>query len=299
MIGVVGHDAGAMEIISSYIRRQGLNCGFCLEGAAVNVVERKLGSVPVLPLEGLVEQCEWLLCGTSSLSNLEWRAIGLAQQASKYSVAVLDHWVGYRRRFMRNGEWHWPDEVWVGDEVAARIAREELPEVRQTLVPNAYFMDIQDEIKKLPVTPRTPGDGLYILYVCEPLREGAIALFGDERYWGYTEEEALDYFLSNIEVLGNNIARIFIRTHPNENPNKYDCVLKRFKLPLVCSEQETLLAQIAGSDIVVGRSTMALVIGLLAGKRVFSCIPPGGKADLLPQDEIQDMSKLIRKRLPL
>lgn len=293
MIGVVGHDAGAMEIISSYVRRQRLDCGFCLEGPAVNVVTRKLGSVSVLPLDALVAQCDWLLCGTSSFSELEWRAIGLAQQAGKYSVAVLDHWVGYRRRFMRNGKWHWPDEVWVGDETAARIAREELPELQQTLVPNAYFLDIQDEINELVGTRRAPEEGLQILYVCEPLREGALILYGDERYMGYTEEEAMVYFLSNIEVLGNNINRVVIRVHPSENPNKYDFVLNQFQLPVVCGEQKTLLEQILASDIVVGRTTMAMVVGLLAGKRVFSCIPPSGKTTKLPQVGIEDMTQLI------
>lgn len=292
MIGVVGHDAGAMEIISSHIRRQGFDCGFCLEGPAVDVVVRKLGNVPLLPLEALVEQCEWLMCGTSTFSELEWRAIGLARQAGKRCVVVLDHWVNYRQRFTRQGQWHWPDEVWVGDETAALIAREDLPELKQTLVPNAYFLDIQDEIKELLVTPRGPKEGLHILYVCEPLREGALALYGDERYWGYTEEEALSYFLSNIKVLGENIDRIVIRVHPKENPQKYDCVVKHFELPLVCGEQKALLEQIAVSDIVVGRTTMAMVVALIAGKRVFSCIPPGGKTHPLPQLEIEDMSHL-------
>jgi len=293
MIGVVGHDAGAMEIISSHIRRQGLDCGFCLEGAAVNVVARKLGTVPLLPLEALLEQCEWLLCGTSFLSDLEWRAIGLARQAGKRCVVVLDHWVNYRQRFTRHGQWHWPDEVWVGDETAARIACEDLPDLKQTLVPNAYFMDIQDEIKAIPVPPRAPGAGLNILYVCEPLRADGIALYGDERYWGYTEEEALTYFLSHVRLLADEINRIVVRPHPQEPLGKYDWATSQFDLPLICGEKKTLLEQIAACDIVAGCATMAMVVGLLAGKRVVSCIPPGGKTVSLPQREIEDMSRLI------
>lgn len=293
MIGVVGHDAGAMEIISSYIRRQTLDCCFCVEGAAVHVIARKLGTVPQLPLEALVERCEWLLCGTSFLSDLEWRAVGLARQAGKRCVVVLDHWVNYRQRFTRHGQWHWPDEVWVGDETAARIAREDLPELKQTLVPNAYFMDIQDEIKSLAALPRAPGGGLDILYVCEPLRDDGIALYGDERYWGYTEEEALSYFLTHVGSLGRNVNRIVVRPHPQEPLGKYDWAARQFDLPLICGEKKTLLEQIAACDIVAGCATMAMVVGLLAGKRVISCIPPGGKTVPLPQCEIEDMSRLI------
>jgi hypothetical protein len=293
MIGVVGHDAGAMEIISSHIRREQLDCGFCVEGEAVNVVARKLGAVPQLSLETLVEQCEWLLCGTSLLSDLEWRAVGKARRVGKRCVAVIDHWVNYRQRFTRHGRWHWPDEVWVGDDFAARIARETLPEVKQTLVPNAYFMDLEDEIKDLVVPSRVDGEGLNILYVCEPLRAGGIALYGDERYWGYTEEEALSYFLDQVGCLGEDVSRIVVRPHPKEPLDKYDWVTRQFDLPLVCGEKKTLLEQIVACDIVAGCATMAMVVGLRCGKRVISCIPPGGKAVPLPQCEIEDMSDLI------
>lgn len=293
MIGVVGHDAGAMEIISSHIRRQGLDCGYCLEGAAVNVIARKLGKVPLLPLEALVEQSEWLLCGTSFLSDLEWRAIGLARLVGKRCVVVLDHWVNYRQRFMRHGQWHWPDEVWVGDETSACIARQDLPDIKQTLVPNSYFIDIQDEIKTLAPPPRPSGVGLNILYVCEPLRDDGIALYGNERHWGYTEEEALSYFLSHVHKLGDKINRIVVRPHPQESQDKYDWAATQFNLPLVCGEKKTLFEQVAFSDIVAGCATMAMVVGLLAKKRVVSCIPPGGKTVPLPQREIEDMTRLI------
>ena len=155
MIGVVAHDAGGAEIISSYIRRHAVQCFFCLEGAAVDVIKRKLGDVQILPLEALIAQSDSLLCGTSFLSELEWRTMGLARESGKSCIAVLDHWVNYRQRFTRHGKWHWPDEVWVGDETAARIAAETLPEVKHTLVRNAYFMDIQDEIKLLVEDTRT------------------------------------------------------------------------------------------------------------------------------------------------
>lgn len=296
MIGVVAHDAGGAEIISSHIRRNALNCVFYLEGAAVNVIARKLGDVPTLSLEALVAQCDSLLCGTSFLSELEWRAIGLARNYGKPCISVLDHWVNYRQRFIRHGKWHWPDEVWVGDETAARIAAETLPEVKHTLVRNAYFMDIQDEIKAIPLSNRPQNSGLSILYVCEPLRDDGIALYGDERHWGYTEEDALNYFLLNVAALGNNISHIAIRPHPQEASGKYDWTLTKFDLPLVCGEKKTLLQQIMACDIVAGCATMAMVVGLLAGRRVVSCIPPGGKTERLPQAEIEDMSCLIANR---
>ena len=179
MIGVVAHDAGGAEIISSHIRQQGLQCSYALEGAARAVFARKLGQVESLPLEQLIASCDWLLCGTSFLSDLEWRAIGLARQAGKRSVAVLDHWVNYRQRFLRHGGWHFPDEVWVGDALGAQLAAGDLPEVKASLVPNAYFKDIQQELGAVAAPLRCKDAGIGILYVCEPLREDGLALYND------------------------------------------------------------------------------------------------------------------------
>lgn len=293
MIGVVGHDAGGVEIITSYIHKQGLDCVFYTEGAATAVVGRKLGNVKTMALELLVSSCDWLLCGTSFLSDLEWRAIGMAQAQGKRCVVVLDHWVNYRQRFLRHGEWHWPDEVWVGDEVALSIAAETLPEVPVRMVPNAYFEDIRQEFAAMEQAQPRQGYGMRILYVCEPLREDGIALYGDERYWGYTEEEALRYFLAHVGSLASEIERIVVRPHPQEERGKYDWAMQEFDLPLVCGENKTLLEQIASSDIVAGCATMAMVVGLLADKRVISCIPPKGKTIPLPHPEIEDMNQLI------
>jgi len=45
------------------------------------------------------------------------------------------------------------------------------------------------------------------------LRDDRLALYGDWRYWHYTEEEALHVFLANVGRLGGNIGRITVRAH--------------------------------------------------------------------------------------
>lgn len=292
MIGVVAHDAGGAEILSSYIRQQGLVCIYCLEGPARGVFSRKLGQVESLHLDELVLRSDLVLCGTSFLSDLEWRALGLARAAGKPSVAALDHWVNYRQRFFRHGNWHFPDEIWVGDEIGESLARKECPGIKTTLVPNPYFLDIKRELAALP-KPQEAANGLRILYVSEPLREDGLALYGDEMYWGYTEEDALRYFLSNIHVFGEQIGQIVIRPHPQEENDKYRWAVREFDLPIVSGLDKTLLEQIVACDVVVGCATMAMVVGLLAGKRVISCTPPGSKADPLPHPEIENMQDLL------
>ena len=287
MIGVIAHDAGAAEIISSHLRHQSLDFGCTLDGAARHVFERKLGPVATMALEDLIERSDWILCGTSFLSDLEWRAIVLARSAGKRVVAVLDHWINYRQRFFRHGQWAFPDEVWVGDELGLKNAKTDVPEAKAVLVPNAYFLDIQQELLTIAIPPRPAGAGDLLLYVCEPLREDGLALYNDPLHWGYTEEDALRYFLSNVGRISSQVERIVVRPHPQESRDKYLWAIDEYDLPIVTAENKTLLTQIVESDVVVGCATMAMVVGLLAGKRVVSCIPPRAKTQPLPHATIE------------
>lgn len=293
MIAVVAHDAGGAEVVSSYVRRNGLACGYALAGPARDIFARKLGNVDLQPVETLIPSCDWVLCGTSFPSDLEWQAIGLARRAGKRSIAMLDHWVNYRPRFVRNGHPHLPDEVWAGDEISARIAGEELPEVACRLVPNPYFADIRRELAALPAPKRAAGAGARVLFTSMPLRRGARQGEGEPDPRGCTEEDAVRYFLSHVNCLGEEIDRITIRPHPREEPGKYAWAETAFDLPVSTDGRRSLVEQVAESDIVAGCATMAMVVGLLAGKRVISCIPPGGRTEPLPHPEIERLQDLI------
>lgn len=296
-IGVVAHDAGAAEIISSHIRQHGLDCIYCLEGAARGVFARKLGVTSTISLDELISRSGTVVTGTSFLSDLEWLALGLARKAGLPTVAVLDHWVNFRQRFTRRGEWHFPDEVWVGDTLAEEIAKRDLPETAVRLIPNPYFADVKRELAEVAARRETgtSPEGDRILYVSEPLRDDGLALYGDERFWGYTEEEALRFFLDRIATISGEIARITVRPHPQEDAYKYEWAVNEYpSLPIVTGRDESLLEQIVSSDVVVGCATMAMVVALLAGKRVISCTPPGTKTEPLPHPEIESLLDLVQ-----
>ena len=220
MLCIVSHDAGGAEILSSYVRRERPACNLVLGGPAQKIFERKLGPVELMPLEEAVERSESLLCGTSWQSDIEWQAIDLARRLGKKAAAFLDHWVNYWERFVRNGETHLPDEIWVGDPLASAMATDLFPQLRIVLVDNPYFQDLREEVRGHVRTDGTARGSLRVLYVCEPLREHALREFGDERHWGYTEEDALRYFLANLQVLGMPVEQIVLRPHPSELARK-------------------------------------------------------------------------------
>lgn len=294
MLAVIAHDAGGAEIISSYIKQQNIECVYALDGPARKVFERKLGKINVQPLNEAIEQASSILCGTSWQSDIEIQAIKLARELSKPSVALLDHWINYRERFVISDELFLPDEIWVVDNLAENLANNIFPGLPIRLVDNPYFDEIRQEIfaneKKVP----SKDGAIDILYVCEPIREHALKQHGDARYWGYVEEDALRYFLSKIALLSSSAPSIKIRPHPSEDANKYNWVLSEFGLQIEITSSQTLIQQIASCDIVVGCESMAMVVALLADKRVISSVPPGGRSCVLPHIEIKNLRDFVK-----
>ncbi len=292
MIAVVSHDAGGAEILSSWLVRCSESYCLVLDGPAKAIFQRKLGANKITPLSEAIGQCDWVLCGTSWQSNVERRAIALAKSEGKTVVAFLDHWVNYSERFQEKNVAVLPDEIWVVDVDAEKMAKANFPELPVVLKHNPYFEDLQIELGKVHIT-RKDSDECSALYVCEPIREHAQLQHGDERFFGYNEEDALEYFIKNIGAVGINVTAIKIRPHPSEGRNKYDWARQAGALTIEIGGDKTLLEEIMEVDVVVGCASMAMVVGLLAKKRVICSIPPGGRMCALPQKEIEHLQVLV------
>jgi len=88
--------------------------------------------------------------------------------------------------------------------------------------------------------------------------------------------------------------RIVIRPHPSEPARKYDGIVAGYSVPVSFSRGDPLSTEVVSSDCIVGCGSMAMVVGLIAGKRVVSCIPPGGAPCPLPQRDIESLQDLVR-----
>jgi hypothetical protein len=67
-------------------------------------------------------------------------------------------------------------------------------------------------------------------------------------------------------------------------------VLTKYGANILIDKNKTLVEQVAECDLVVGCASMAMVVGLLAGKQVMSCIPTGSKTTPLPHLGITRLS---------
>jgi hypothetical protein len=294
IVAIVSHDAGGAEMLASYVSQHKMACLFVLEGPAVRVFNRRLGPVKVCSLDEGLSACDEVICGTSWQSDLEWRAIELAQIAGKRAFVFLDHWVNYPERFVRSGIQHLPDELWVGDEDTEKLARGDFPDLPIRLVPNPYFIDIKQQLAALGARKDSAARReKTVLYVSENISDHARVVHGNERHLGYTEFDAIEYFLENIDVLGEVVERVLIRPHPSDVRGKYDYLTERYPDLVRLSDGEPLLNEVAEADIVVGSQSTAMVVGLLADKMVISCIPPSCPECNLPQENIVVFRDLV------
>ena len=285
---VVAHDAGGAEVVSAWIRREGIRdaCDFLLDGPAVAIFDSKLA-----PLRRVAREAAWagiregayalVLTGSSWAVDLERVAVRAARGSGVRSVTYLDHWKRYPERFQDRGASVLPDEVWAGDEHALALARRELPDAQVALVPNVYWDDVRAAVAAIPA----PRGGDRTLYVTEPTSQVAEASTGDPLGWGYDEYEALRGFLKRSDPA----VPLRLRPHPAEQPGKYDDLLAPYAAdrPVEVSAGRTLEQDVAWASRVVGCDSMAMAIGVVTGREVVCAIPPGGRPITLPFPEIK------------
>ena len=293
-LALVCHDAGAANLIFSWMSADAASqpdvvsdWRLLVEGPAAKLwTDYGLPQVCLCQsIDELLEGAQTLLSGTGWASSLEYDSIRMARQLGIHSIAVIDHWINYRARFQRDGREILPDEIWVSDVDARKIAKSEFKDIKITQMPNSYLEKI---VHKVRTYERANNIGNNILYLLEPIR-GA---WGDEVVSG--EFEALNFFVKHIGALGLGESPVIrLRPHPSDPAGKYDQWISEQKgQNILLDNSPTLAESIAWSDAVVGCQTYAMVVALAAGKKVFSSIPPWAPSCVLPQKDIVKISEI-------
>ena len=286
MLLVAAHDAGGAELVSSWLRRAEFPARYALAGPARAVFQRKLGAsvaeTETAPADVVWDGVTKLLVGTSWPARLEWELLNEARRRGVPSVAFLDHWVNYPLRFEHEGKVHWPDELWVADADALRVARATLPKVPVRLVGNPYLDDLADAVAGV----RRGVEGV-ALFVGEPLSELALQRHGNANHWGYTEVDALAHFLRAIPRIAPAARSVVVRPHPAEDGIKYAKLGAASPIPFRIDAGASLERQIAGAIVVAGCNTMALAVADRLGVPAYCAIPPHGPPCAIPLPNIR------------
>lgn len=288
-IAIVAHDAGAANHISAWFGPSMMNnVRGSFGGPAQGIFDRQCPWITAARFNELLPQCKTLISGTGWASTLEHDARKLAKQVGCRSIAVIDHWTNYRARFVRDGEEVLPDEIWVTDEYARKLAEAEFPGIQIIQLQNSYLENLVHEVRAHECTKPAHLTG-NVLYVLEPIRQA----------WGSSdppgEFQALDFFVKNLGVIGlDGNASIKLRPHPSDIVGKYDqWIGSQNGLNISLDASSTLAESVAWADVVVGCETYAMVVALAAGKRVISSIPPWAPSCILPQAGILKLADLV------
>ncbi len=269
-LAVVCHDAGAANVILPWLQPRSFQVRAVMQGPAARLWRQRFGDAPLCTsVDEALDGARLLLSGTGWATDLEHQARVQAQQQGVRSVAVIDHWVNYPVRFVRNGVQQWPDEFWVTDGDALALARWHFPADRVRVQRNLYLAE------QVAAVQAVPHDAAAVLYVMEPARKD----------WGRGvagEWQALDWFMQHRVAAGMPAAApIRLRPHPSDETGKYAAWLARHpQVQLDCSA--TLADALSAARWVVGCESYALVVALAAGRTVFSSLPPWAPACRLP-----------------
>lgn len=274
---IVAHDAGAANIIVAWLSEASAReIGAVMRGPAERIWQERFPDIGLArDLDTAIQGAHRIVTGTGWQSDLEHGARVAVAQSGKASVAVIDHWVNYRERFVRDAVEQLPDEIWVTDDYALRMGRDAFPPgMKIEQFENTY---LANTVRKVRDIDRDAKD---ILYIAEPI----LALW-DDRAGG--EFQALDYFLAHRSRLDIDPALpIRIRLHPSEPKDKYDKWIAAQRAPVVVDREPDLAHAIAGARWVAGCHSYAMVVALEAGRRVVSTLPPWAPPCPLPHDEI-------------
>ena len=278
-VAVVCHDAGAANLLFAWLKEWGLKVSPFMQGPAIELWQDTFPSILLCAsLDEAMDGAASLISGTGWASRLEHDARVLASSMNIRSIAVLDHWVNYRGRFEMGGSSQFPDELWVADKWAMRIAQNELPQIPVHQFDNFY---LETQVARISATP---SNGT-VLYVLEPVRQS----------WGQNQEgeyQALNFALEHVDKLCSSpVMEIILRPHPSELPGKYTHYLTvdpRIRMDFSVDLAES----ISVAELVIGVESFALTVALAAGRKVYTSLPPWAPALRLPHSGIKQIRHL-------
>ena len=146
MICVSSNDAGGAEILSSWLKIQKKKYILNLSGPALKIFKKKIKyKKNFKKIETYSKKITKIITGTSKSSMQEINAIKYAKKNKIFVISVIDHWINYKKRFIRNNKNFFPDELWVTDKYAYKIAKNKfnLPIKK---IKNYYFSELLKKV---------------------------------------------------------------------------------------------------------------------------------------------------------
>ena len=278
-LAVVCHDAGGANHIITWLKDYKSEVRACMEGPAKIIWERNFPDNKLLPINRIMDDSNTLLSGTGA-GDLEHFARFQAKKRNIKNIAVVDNWSLYEERFINDEKELLPDLIFVGDKYAFEKACNVFPSISVVHLPNSYLeLEVNLACSTRVRECQTPIENILIL---------GTRLDCETDVDDYTPIEFLMSNLNKIN-LSRNLINITLRLHPSEPLDKYNFLQNKYKdlvTEFKIGRNIELHEDIAWADLVVGVSSFALMVSLIAGVPTMSILPPDYKRSFpLPRHE--------------
>ena len=255
---VISHDAGGANVLKSFLQAHNLRPNQLLtNGPATQIFE----SVQINDYNDLNKPEELILASTGWQSDFEIRHVSNAIALGKRVIIFLDHWTNYASRLKFESEMVLVSEIVTFDLEAKRLASNIFTNATIYSFDNYY---LQEQVVLVSNLRKKSNKFLYdFLFIGEPIRDQ-----------GYSEEDALQYFLSKVKRSDYISPNIAIRPHPSQSRDKYLQMLSKFQEFHICVTENTSLHEdLSNSKAIVGCNSMALELSNICQIPTYSAVP--------------------------
>ena len=269
---IVASDAGASEILSFFAKKNKNKYNYLLKGTAKKIFKKNLGKFKTISLKESLKKTKLYICGTGWQSDIHIQIIKATRLKSTKVIAYLDHWVNYKKRFIRNRRKVLPDMLISSDKNSYKISKKIFKKTTIIKCINYYEKKIIEKIKKLK-------EGEKILYFLEPFNNKI-------------EFMALKIFFQKLKKLKTINKSIILKIHPSEKKNKYIKFLKKYEnFKVVLDNKSSIEKLISSAKYIFGLESNALAISQKANKKVFTILPLYNRKFRLPFKKIKNINK--------
>lgn len=265
-IQVCSYDAGGGNVLAQLVHAMGLKTRYVIEGPSFAIYSALFPGFALQNFDFLHPDTDLLISSTGWQSSHEFEIMEDALLKGIPVVAVLDHWVNYKERFVRNGRVISPTYFLAFNDESERIIRQEFKDPSVVRVQNFYLQRTLKEIRDIETQHNAK---LFdFVFIGEPLSRSS-----ENDLW--TEYDAIKYFFKALRNYGLTDAKILVKPHPSEEVSKYnEFVPSDFKNVRIETDKD-LPWILAMTEAVVGCHSMALYIAELNGNKVYTAFPDG------------------------
>jgi hypothetical protein len=270
LTGIVAHDAGGAELLSSYVQSHTGEYLFAMKGPAISVFDSEVEGFENSSLETVLSNSRTIITGSGWQSDFEWDAIGKAKERGTKVITFLDSWENYESRFVRNSVQVMPDEIWVSNATALALARVAFLGIPVTLIELfGHRMQILNAYRRLSQATERSSNGR-VLFLSDNVAEAIDAQGLPDR--GYTDLDSLDFLIANLGLVRGATLPITVRPHPSEQANNWKKLSLESGGRIVLSETTNLLEDFSKHEFVAGSNSNALAKAIICGKRAFCAV---------------------------